>query len=449
MTLSLVLMLSVLSAIWMAFFFAHRLVAPIRVLAIGTRVVASGDYGKRLPRFANDELGFLVESFNEMTRKIARGQEEVRRSHQMAVQERAYLRTVLASLSSGVLTLDAEGRLMTINPAAEEILEIALGQVMGRRLDEIAHDHPSIALLIGDWLGALAGGPDHWRHEFGLGLPSGHKIVVCSGTTLPDAEGRPSGHVIVIEDVTTLVQAQRDAAWGEVARRLAHEIKNPLTPIQLSAERIRQKCLPAMSGDEARLLDRSTHTIIQQVEVMKELVKAFSEYARTPRLNLQSQDIGAVIQEVCDLYRNDVSGVRFEVVIDEGLPAVAFDAGRFRQLLHNLIKNAREAATDAPCIVMIECHHVIDEHNDCIELRFHDNGPGIPEDMIERVFEPYVTGKLKGSGLGLPIVKKIVEEHGGRIWVEKSDHRGACFVIRLPLQARAEAGPPSHKEGSL
>ncbi len=233
-----------------------------------------------------------------------------------------------------------------------------------------------------------------------------------------------------------------------MARRLAHEIKNPLTPIQLSAERIRQKCLPRMSGDEARLLDRSTHTIIQQVEVMKELVKAFSEYARTPRLNLQSQDIGAVIQEVCDLYRNDVSGIRFEVVLDDGLPKVAFDAGRFRQLLHNLIKNAREAAADAPCIVTIECHHIVDEHNECIELKVHDNGPGIPETMIERIFEPYVTGKLKGSGRGLPIVKKIVEEHGGRIWVEKSDPSGACFVIRLPLQARAERGTISQKEGT-
>ncbi len=448
LTLSLVLLLSVLSAIWMAFFFAHRLVAPIRVLAIGTRVVASGDYGKRLPRFANDELGFLVESFNEMTRKIARGQEEVRRSHRMAVQERTYLRTVLASLSSGVLTLDDEDRLTTINPAAEQILGLEPGRVVGKRLDEIAEDAPAISSLISEWLREMAGGAAHWQHEFGLSLPGGNKIVICSGDTLPGAGGRPSGHVIVIEDVTALVQAQRDAAWGEVARRLAHEIKNPLTPIQLSAERIRQRCLPRMSGEEGRLLDRATHTIVQQVEVMKELVKAFSEYARTPRLNLESRDIGAVVQEVCDLYRNDVSGIRFEIRIEDGLPEVAFDAGRFRQLLHNLIKNAREATVDGRCVVGIECRHIVDEHNDCIEVRIHDNGPGIPEEMVDRIFEPYVTGKVKGSGLGLPIVKKIVEEHGGRIWVEKCDHAGACFVIRLPLQARAETAANSHGEAS-
>ncbi len=237
--------------------------------------------------------------------------------------------------------------------------------------------------------------------------------------------------------MTTLLQAQRDAAWGEVARRLAHEIKNPLTPIQLSAERLRHKYLPAMAGQDARLLDRSTHTIIQQVEVMKELVKAFSEYARSPHLNLRLQNLRTVIFEVCELYRNDVSGIRFQLDIDDALPKVVFDAGRIRQLLHNLIKNAREAAADDDgCLITLSCHSIHDSAGDAdlVELHIHDNGPGIPDEMIDQVFEPYVTGKLKGSGLGLPIVKKIVEEHGGHIWVENSHHSGACFIIRLPLQ---------------
>ncbi len=448
LTLSLVLLLSVLSAIWMAFYFAHRLVAPIRVLAIGTRVVASGDYGKRLPRFANDELGFLVESFNEMTRKIADGQNEVRRSHQLAVQERAYLRTVLASLSSGVLTLDAEGTVTMSNIAAKQILAADLDQCLGKPFEEIARVFPALAPLVEDVFPCLQDKQNDWQHELKLGLSSGRRIIICSGIALPDIDGLPAGHVIVIEDVTMLLQAQRDAAWGEVARRLAHEIKNPLTPIQLSAERLRHKYLPDMAGQDARLLDRSTHTIIQQVEVMKELVKAFSEYARTPRLNLRRQDLKNVIFEVCELYRNDVSGIRFKLDIDESLPEVVFDAGRIRQLLHNLIKNAREAAgSEGSCLITLSCHGIrgSDRENDLIEIHVADNGPGIPEDMIEQVFEPYVTGKLKGSGLGLPIVKKIVEEHGGRIWVENLEQGGACFIIRLPVQGGSQTAAGNNR----
>lgn len=434
LTLSLVLMLSVLSAIWVAFYFARRLVAPIRMLAIGTRVVASGDYDKRLPRYGNDEIGYLVDSFNDMTQRIADARDEVAQSHLLAERERAYLRTVLGSLASGVMTLDAELGVTTVNTAASQILSVDLGAYMGRTLNELAEDWPDLDVFVKTIQPCLDGTREDWHNEVVLFGSSGRRVLMCSGSALPEFSDLSGGHVIVFEDVTDLVQAQRDAAWGEVARRLAHEIKNPLTPIQLSAERLRKRYLQSMPAEDAQVLDRATHTIVQQVEVMKELVKAFAEYARTPQLTLIRQDLNTIIHEVCDLYLGEKARVAFEFKLAPDLPQVEIDAGRMRQLMHNLIKNAIEAYKgDRRCVVTIETQYGNDKGVGYIELLVHDNGPGIPDEIFGKVFEPYVTGKRKGSGLGLPIVKKIVEEHGGMIWSKNKNEGGACIMIRLPL----------------
>jgi nitrogen fixation/metabolism regulation signal transduction histidine kinase len=432
--LSLVLLLGVLMAVWLAFFSARRLVTPIRVLAIGTRAVAAGDYTKRLPMHSGDELGFLVESFNDMTLKIAHAQEDVRNSQLQAEQERAYLWAVLARLSSGVLTLDVNRTVYTVNVAAGHILGVESKACIGYELNEIVERYEylkNFANAITPHLAELSSdkkGKGDWREEVILYGATGRQVLMCGGAALP-GEG---GYVIVFDDVTNLVQAQRDAAWGEVARRLAHEIKNPLTPIQLSAERLRHKYLKTMNAEDAEVLDKSTHTIVQQVEVMKEMVQAFSEYARTPKLELRPLALNYLIDEVLDLYRNNRFGVTIVTDLQDDLPLVSVDSGRMRQLLHNLIKNALEAMVDGEMKIKLVTRVFSERGVSMVELLVLDSGPGIPAGILENIFEPYVTAKPKGSGLGLAIVKKIVEEHSGVIWAENIEH-GACMTIRLPV----------------
>ncbi|MDT8403649.1 sensor histidine kinase [Sulfuriflexus sp.] len=433
LTLSLVLLLSILSAVWAAFFSARRMVEPISDLAEGTRAVAAGDYSKRLPLSGNDELGFLVQSFNQMTRRIERARNDAQQSRQQAEEQRAYMEGVLAHLSSGVLTLDREYTLRTVNQAAAQILGVELEPELGQPFTQLAVKQPTIRHFVE----AIAPHLDHaeeWREEIILFGRGGRQVVMCRGVRLPATEAHAGDILIVFEDVTTLVQAQRDAAWGEVARRLAHEIKNPLTPIQLSAERLRHKYLKTMDKESAELLDRSTHTIVQQVEAMKAMVDAFSEYARAPQMKLEPLNLNALVNEVLDLYRHEAAQLDIDVSFDTAVPQVEADVGRLRQLLHNLIKNALEAmeSMPKPCVhVSTRCM----EESNCrfVELRVRDEGPGLPTDLQNELFEPYVTSKTKGTGLGLAIVKKIVEEHGGMVWAENSQQGGACIVIRLPV----------------
>lgn len=433
LTLSLVLLLSILTAVWAAFFSARRLVAPITDLAEGTRAVAAGNYDKRLPLPGKDELGFLVRSFNEMTHKIALARDAAARSQQQAEAQHAYLEAVLVRLSSGVLTVNRDQILHTSNAAADQILGVDLSDFVGRSLAEVRKEHPHTGHFFGAITPHLTSGEEEWRDEITVFGAGGRQVLMCRGTILPDMADTSADHVIVFDDITTLIQAQRDAAWGEVARRLAHEIKNPLTPIQLSAERLRRKYLDKMDPADADVLNRSTHTIVQQVEAMKEMVKAFSEYARMPQLELEPVDLNAVVNEVLDLYRGETS-VKYVVNLDTKMPRVEGDLGRLRQLLHNLIKNAREAMDhrrDARLSVTTRCME--DAACRFVEIRIHDNGPGIPEGMLGQLFEPYVTTKPKGTGLGLAIVKKIVEEHGGLLWAENPPGGGALVVIRLPV----------------
>jgi len=444
-TLALVLLVTLLSAVWAAFFFAQRLVAPIRILAIGTRAVASGNYQKKLPVTSTDELGALVQSFVDMTTKVSDAQKEAQRSQHRAEREQNYLRAVLGRLSSGVITLDKNQRVRAVNAAASQILELDIDSAMGSNLTQMEADVPELKTFIAAIVKHIASDANDWREEISLTVSGRHKTVMCQGAKLPGVKGMTPGYVVVFDDVTAMIQAQRDAAWGEVARRLAHEIKNPLTPIQLSAERLRHKYLGSMSPEDAEVLDRSTHTIVQQVQSMKDMVEAFSEYARAPKLQPLPLVLEALISEVLDLYAGEKQNINLLVHAEESTPMVEADAGRIRQLLHNLIRNALESLSDTS-EGQIDVHLQEVEHasESFVEIKIEDNGPGIPQEMLENLFEPYITSKPKGSGLGLAVVKRIVEEHDGILYAENRTEGGARIVVRLPAlttNAASEAKP--------
>ena len=433
LTLSLVLLFGILTALWGALRAARQLVAPIRDLAQGTQAVAAGRYDQRLPAGRSDELGFLVDSFNQMTRNLAQARDQSERSQQLVEQQRAYLEVVLSRLSSGVITLDHDGLLYTYNAAA--------AQILGVRLDDPDEEQAKHSRRFFDAIKPHLDTPGDWRQEITLFSSSGRQVLMCRGSSLPDTVGLQGGHVIVFDDITTLVQAQRDAAWGEVARRLAHEIKNPLTPIQLAAERIRRKYLKNLAPDQTQVLDSGTHTIVQQVQAMKDMVDAFNDYARAPQLHPIKLSINELITEVLYLYRDYPTALDIELDLDPKQPLIKADSGRMRQLLHNLVKNSIEAlGEDCGSKIWIttrECH---DGVTDYVELSVLDNGPGFPAGILGNIFEPYVTTKPKGTGLGLAIVKKIVEEHGGLIELGQCPQGGAQVIIRLPIYS-AETDP--------
>ncbi len=432
LTLSLVLLFGILAAFWAALYAAQRLVAPIRELAEGTRAVAAGDYDRQLPLTSNDELGFLVHSFNQMTRHLAHVRLAEQRSQKLLKRQRAYLQAVLARLSSGVLTFDHSGRLRTYNAAAEQILQISLSNMVGRTNDPQAPEYLQRlfeSLLL--WLQQ----PDDWRREIMLFAGTGRLVLMCQGSSLPDPDRPHAGHVVVFDDITALVQAQRDAAWAEVARRLAHEIKNPLTPIQLATERIRHKYLKTMEPEEARVLDRGTQTIIQQVHSMKEIVDDFNTYARPAQLNLTAIDINSFISELLYPYRSNRHGVSIVFEPDPAATTLVADASRLRQVLHNLIQNSLEAMSETGGCLAVRIQTCNGSRQRHLQLLISDDGPGFPDGRIGNMFEPYVTTKPKGTGLGLAIVRKIVEEHGGLIDLANSPTGGAQVTIRLPLNA--------------
>jgi nitrogen fixation/metabolism regulation signal transduction histidine kinase len=438
LTLTLVLLISVLFAVWAAFFSARRLMAPIEELAEGTRAVASGEYHKKLTVGNRDELGFLVNSFNEMTSRLAQAYEQVDLSKRQAEDQRSYLQTVLEHLTSGVITLDGEGRLRTANAEAGHILgtSLSMEKCRGRLLREVANEMPIVGSFYDGIQEPLEEGHDDWQEEITLYGNSGKKVLICRGALLPSiSDDELAGSVIVFEDVTHMIQAQRDAAWGEVARRLAHEIKNPLTPIQLSAERMQRKLTKVLDHDSAEILNRSTQTIVSQVESMKSMVNAFSDYARTPKMELSTVDLNQLVTEAFDLYRNNPQGVYIRLNTDVALPRIEADAGRIRQLLNNLIKNAIEAVeSQTEGRVELSTRGVSETNGRYVELLVSDNGPGIPDDLFSQLFEPYVTGKSRGTGLGLAIVKKVIEEHGGIIWAENREEGGAAIHVRLLVE---------------
>ncbi len=426
LSLTLTLAIALFAAIAAAFLLATRLAAPLRVLARGTRAVARGDFSQVYAVNSRDELGMLTQSFNRMIQQLTEARNAAQAHQDRLLEAKAYLEGVLSRLTTGVVTLDADLKVRIVNPAAAAILGREREALEGLALEAWGEpDSPlhRLALAIRDH---FRGSPRAvWQGQWEYRQGDNQRLLILRGAPLT-AQDAPD-YALVIDDVTQLVQAQRDAAWGEVARRLAHEIKNPLTPIQLAAERLQVKLADRLDEASRQTLERSTQTIINQVAALKSLVDAFSQYAKLPSARLSRLDLNALIKEVAVLYE---SHCPLALQLSPELPPVAGDAALLRQLLHNLLKNADEALVDvAEPWVEVSTRAVA--HG--VELCVADNGPGFPEQLFSRLFEPYATTKAKGTGLGLAVVRKIVEEHHGVIEVRNREGGGALVCVTLPV----------------
>jgi nitrogen fixation/metabolism regulation signal transduction histidine kinase len=446
LTLTLVLLLAMLAAIYGAIYSAQRLVRPVQDLIEGTRAVGKGDFATRLPLPSRDEMGFLVHSFNDMTKRLRRARAEATQSQHAVERERQRLAIILARLSTGVLAIDRSMTVRTANEAAGAILGTDLSAAAGRALPELAASNERLGQFVAAIAVRLAGGREEWREQLDLDGAAGRRTLMCACTPLP-GEDADMGFVIVFDDITALLQAQRDAAWGEVARRLAHEIKNPLTPIQLSAERLRRRLLAGMSERDADILERGTRTIVQQVETMQQMVNAFSEYARAPEMQITHFSLNQLVTEVADLYRSQTPRTRIRLELDEHLEGIEADRGRVRQILNNLLTNALEAleGVGSP-LLEITTHLEIGGDVTYAVLTVCDNGPGFQRELLGRVFDPYVTSKPKGTGLGLAIVKKIIEEHGGHIDADNRPEGGARVRVVLPVKDSTRSATGNARE---
>ena len=432
--LTLVLALGALFAVFAAFYWSRVLVAPIQELAEGTKAVAAGQYHKKLVVRQQDDLGMLVASFNRMTERLTVARDTTIINQRIIENQRTYLQTILEHLSSGVLSLDHTFVLKTINAAASEIFHVNMNQFIGKQFVQIGTTHDFLKEFCTVVANKIRDSSEEWQLEMEVTTPQGRKTILCKSVELPSDEESQRGCVLVFDDVTTLLQAQRDSAWGEVARRLAHEIKNPLTPIQLSAERLRRKLLPNLAAEQSEIVDRATHTIVQQVESMKLMVNDFSDYARMPTMEPKPLDLNALVMDTVELYKGDQQNVSINLDLDVNSLDIRGDSVRLRQVIHNLIKNAIESMPEGKqCVINISTFPFEFTNAKYAGIEITDNGPGFPNDVLGRAFDPYMTTKPKGNGLGLAIVKKIIEEHNGVIRAANQRQGGAVINIRFPL----------------
>ena len=431
-TLTLSLLIVLLSAVSAAFFLSARLSSPLAALAEGTRAVAQGDFSGKYPVQSSDELGALTGLFNQMTKQLSDAQKLSEHQQRLVNKSKAYLESVLTHLSSGVLVVDEQFRLRSANTSAEQILGVSLLDLRGVPLLALGMQHKLLRPFTEAVLQAFTEPAENeWQRQIERMSKNGNQMLLLRGTRLSTVE--ETGYVVVFDDITHLLQAERQAAWGEVARRLAHEIKNPLTPIQLSAERLQYKLSEKLSEEDAKLLQRATQTIVSQVAAMKKMVMEFADYARAPAVQLVALDMHQLLNEVMGLYEANSSPIALQ--LNATHPRINGDATRLRQVIHNLLHNAHDALKSVayPQIVLRT-----ENSQNTIKLSVLDNGSGFPEHMVARAFEPYMTTKDKGTGLGLPIVKKIVEEHGGSITIENRTTGGTCISIVFPLLTEEE-----------
>ncbi len=437
-TLTMTLLLSVLAALAAAFLLSEELSAPLIALVEGTRAVAQGDYSRRAIVSSRDELGQLMQSFNSMTGQLDDARSLAERNQAEVVQSKAYLESILAHLSAGVLVFDEKLTLRSANPSASAILGLKSDALLGLPAQTWGNVDATLSALGSEITdGFVETGDEEWERQAERKTQSGEQHLLLRGKRLPSGtQGGESGFVVVFDDVTHVLQAQRDAAWAEVARRLAHEIKNPLTPIQLSAERLQMKLAPKLEAADAGMLERSTQTIVNQVAALKRMVDAFSQYARAPDPAMRELDLNALVHEVLTLYESLGSSIQLDLAAK--LPRIVGDAAQLRQVIHNLLQNAQDALGDTPLPRIVVKSAVVDNS---IRFSVTDNGSGFPEHLMKRAFEPYVTTKTKGTGLGLVIVKKIIEEHGGHVAIGNIEPHGAQVMITLPVVQYATVTP--------
>ena len=430
-TLTLVLMLAILTAVAIGFLLSRKLSEPLALLAEGTKKIAKGNFKTMLPEKGKDELGVLVRSFNSMTRQLDQATQTSENNQIRLESARSYLETVLAHLSSGVIVINDAMEIKSFNIAASKILQVDLSKNKDKLITSISIKNKSLKDFV-------AGIQDEIKifnkkkqteiiKQFEIKYEKNNQALLLQITPLP--QNKLNNYVLMIDDITMMIQAQRDAAWSEVARRLAHEIKNPLTPIQLSAERIKHKLEAKLNKDDTDVLNKAVATIVNQVDAMKTMVNEFSEYARAPKLNLELTDINKFIKEISHLFEN--SGIKISTKLSKDLPEIKVDVNMMRQVLINLIQNAQDAMTNNTKNPIIQIN--TNKQKNYIALSIEDNGPGFSMDILKKAFEPYVTTKSHGTGLGLAIVKKIIEEHEGVITIENVKSGGAVINIQLPI----------------
>ena len=443
-TLTLSLFLAVFGAVLLAVLLGNQLAKPLLVLAEGVRQVALGDLTPKAALQGKDELGGLTRSFADMTQQLSDARSAVQLSMSQVDAARANLQTILDNLTAGVIVLDAGGRIQSSNPGATRILRMPMAAYQHQLLADV----PGLAVFAEevssqflDYLNDnnAAHGQEQWQQSFELntaqpGAPDSAITLIARGAKMPGAQE----FLLVFDDVSEMVSAQRAQAWGEVARRLAHEIKNPLTPIQLSAERLEMKLTGKLANTEQALLTKSVKTIVDQVDAMKRLVNEFRDYARLPAAELKPVDLNALIRDVAQLYASENAVVPLHCELDAAAPLIKGDAQQLRQVIHNLAQNAQDAQ-EGKVDGMVTIKTEYSKLSSRVRLSVRDNGAGFPEHILKRAFEPYVTTKVKGTGLGLAVVKKIADEHGARIDISNRVTDGIVSGAQVSLSFAIDA----------
>jgi len=426
-------LLILFSAVWLGFYIARGITVPIGLLAEGAEKVAEGDLTVRIETAATDEIGILVKAFNKMTGELEKTTRDLEKASRENEQRRAYIETVLRNVGTGVVSMDLAGRINTFNRAAEKMFNVRGEDILGRHYTKVlTQEHAALLERILADLGREGG--NRVRREFPVAVQGKPLLLFITASVMEEPAGRGIGTVLVIEDMTMLVNAQRKAAWSEAAKRIAHEIKNPLTPIKLSAERMRRKLAGSLDGEEGKVLIDGTDSIMREVDAMRNLVDEFSRFARLPVLKPVPGKINAVVQEAAALFQGErEKGAEIRLSLADDLPRISFDAEQIRRVIINLLDNALKAIQDRGPEGVVTVSTMYLEQDGLVALAVSDNGSGIPEDLLDRIFDPYFSTREGGIGLGLAISQRIIEEHGGTIECTSSPGEGTVFTLRLPV----------------
>jgi two-component system nitrogen regulation sensor histidine kinase NtrY len=420
------------SAVWLGFYLARNITVPIGLLAEGAEKVASGDLTVRIETAATDEIGILVDAFNSMTEELETTSRDLEKAYRENEQRRTYIETVLRNVGTGVVSMDMEGRINTFNRAAEVMFGVPAEDLLGAPYDRVLN--PEHASLIENILDEVrADGKTRYRAEMPVMVAGNPLILLVNASIIEGADGMAMGTVFVLEDMTRLVNAQKKAAWSEAAKRIAHEIKNPLTPIRLSAERIRRRLSGKLAGKDEQVMADGTESIIREVEGMRGLVDEFSQFARLPVLKPVPGDINSTVRDAISLYGDSGLGGSIELSLASGLPRITHDQEQVRRVLVNLLDNALKAAEALPDQAGVKVSTSLLEEEKVVAVTVADEGPGVPEDLKERIFEPYFSTKEDGTGLGLAIAQRIMEEHGGVIQYGENSPQGTIFTVKIPI----------------